>query len=109
MELAGCKTPAQFRALAPEKLFEAWTKAKKELRSPGCFPCVDGRLVVGSGAELLAAGKQHDISYMAGSTSEDMMPPILQGMARKRCAAQRQSSYAWYFDRQLPGDDNGAC
>ena len=108
MELAGCETLAQFRALAPEKLFEAWTKAKKELRSPGCFPCIDGRLVVGSGAELLAAGKQHDIPYMAGSTSEDMMPPILQGMARKWCAAQRQPSYAWYFDRQLPGDDNGA-
>jgi len=45
---------------------------------------------------------------MAGSTSEDMMPPILHSMARKWCAAQRQPGYTWYFDRQLPGDDNGA-
>ena len=36
------------------------------------------------------------------------MPPILQGMARKWCAAQRQPGYTWYFQRQLPGDDNGA-
>ena len=108
MALAGCTTLADFRALTPEKLFDAWNQAKKELHSPGCFPCIDGRLVVGSGAELLAQGAQRDIPYMAGSTSEDMMPPILQSMARKWCAAQRQPSYAWYFDRQLPGDDNGA-
>ncbi len=108
MELAGCETLAQFRALSPERLFEAWNLAKKELHSPGCFPCIDGRLVMDNGANLLAAGKQHDIPYMAGSTSEDMMPPILQGMARKWCAAQKKACYTWYFDRQLPGDDNGA-
>ena len=45
---------------------------------------------------------------MAGSTSEDMMPPILQSMAHKWCAAQKRPSYTWYFDRHLPGDDNGA-
>ena len=108
MENAGCSTLERFRALSPEKLFEAWTQTKKELHSPGCFPCIDGRLVVGSGAQLLAEGKQHDIPYMAGSTSEDMMPPILQSMARKWCAAQRKPSYTWYFNRQLPGDSNGA-
>ena len=64
--------------------------------------------MVGTGVDLLAAGKQKDIPYMAGSTSEDMMPPILQGMARKWCAAQKKNSYTWYFDRQLPGDDHGA-
>ena len=108
MEYAGCNTLAEFRALAPEKLFETWTQTKKELHNPGCFPCIDGRLVIGSGADLLAAGKQHDIPYMAGTTSEDMMPPILQSMARKWCTVQRQPSYTWYFDRQLPGDANGA-
>lgn len=108
MENAGCTSLEEFRALSPEKLFEAWTRTKKELHSPGCFPCVDGRLVVGTGTELLAAGRQHHIPYMAGSTSEDMMPPILQGMARKWCGAQNPPGYTWYFDRQLPGDENGA-
>jgi len=108
MEFAGCQTLEEFRALSPEKLFAAWDQTRKELHNPGCFPCMDGRLVVGTGAELLAAGKQHEIPYMAGSTSEDMMPPILFNMARKWCAVQPVPSYTWYFDRQLPGDSNGA-
>ena len=108
MENAGCANLEQFRGLSPEKLFDAWNRTKKELRNPGSFPCMDGQLVVGTGAELLAGEKQHLIPYMAGSTSEDMMPPILQGMAKKWCAAQPVPSYTWYFDRQLPGDENGA-
>lgn len=108
MEIAGCTTLDAFRALEPEKLFTVWAQTKKEMHSPGCFPCMDGRLVADTGVNLLAAGKQHDIPYMAGSTSEDMMPPILQSMARKWCAAQKRPSYTWYFDRQLPGDENGA-
>lgn len=108
MENAGCESLEQFRAISPEKLFEVWNQTKKELRSPGSFPCVDGRLVVGTGAELFAAGRQHQIPYMAGSTSEDMMPPILQSMAKKWCATQKNRSYTWYFDRKLPGDENGA-
>ena len=108
MKNAGCENLEQFRAISPEKLFEVWNQTKKELRNPGSFPCMDGRLVVGTGVELLAKGKQHKIHYMAGSTSEDMMPPILFGMSQKWCAAQPQTSYTWYFDRQLPGDENGA-
>ena len=108
MEFAGCETLEQFRAISPEKLFEAWEQTKKELHNPGCFPCIDGRLVVGEGVQMLKEGKQHDIHYMAGSTSEDMMPPILFGMSRGWNAVQNKPSYTWYFDRQLPGDDHGA-
>lgn len=107
MENAGCETLEQFRNIPVEKLFEVWNQTKKELRTPGSFPCIDGRLVVGSGAELLTAGKQHQIPYMAGTTSEDMMPPILHSMAKNWNAAQ-DTGYTWYFDRQLPGDENGA-
>ena len=108
MQKAGCENLEQFRALEPEKLFAAWDETKKELHNPGCFPCIDGRFVVDTAANILKAGKQHKIPYMAGITSEDMMPPILFGMARKWCAAQDIPSYTWYFDRQLPGDENGA-
>ena len=71
-------------------------------------PCLDGRFVVGTGTDLLKAGKQKQIPYMAGSTSEDMMPPILLSMAKDWCSAQSVSSYTWFFDRRLPGDDCGA-
>ena len=108
MEQTGCKNLAQFRALEPDRLFAAWQTAKKELKGGRCSPCLDGRLVVGTGPELLAAGKALNIPYMAGSTSEDIMPPIIYAMAKDWCAAQKTPSYAWFFDRRLPGDDNGA-
>ena len=108
MQAAGCENLEQFRQLPPEKLFAVWQETRKEVKGGGCFPIIDGKLVVGTGTELLAAGKQKDIPYMAGSTSEDMMPPILLSMAKNWCAAQKQKSYCWFFDRQLPGDDNGA-
>ena len=108
MEKAGCSTLEEFRAISPEKLCEVWQETKKEVKGGGSFPVLDGRFVVGSGTDLLSAGKQKQIPYMAGSTSEDMMPPIIQGMAKSWCAAQQIPSYTWYFDRQLPGDDCGA-
>ncbi|MBR6789232.1 MAG: carboxylesterase family protein [Oscillospiraceae bacterium] len=108
MKKAGCETLEEFRAISPEKLFAVWNETRKEVKGGGCFPCLDGRFVVGTGTDLLAAGKQKQIHYMAGTTSEDMMPPIMQKMSRDWCAAQKVSSYTWFFDRQLPGDDNGA-
>ena len=110
MDRCGCADLAQFRAVEPAKLFEAWQAAKKEVKggAQSCSPVLDGRFVVGSGYDLLAAGKQKQIPYMVGSTSEDVMPPMIYAMGRSWCEAQEKPSYAWFFDRQLPGDDNGA-
>ena len=65
------------------------------------FPVKDGRFAV-EGAQ------PHNIPYMAGSTSHDMAPPVLQNMTRKWIAKREKPSYTWYFDRMLPGDENGA-
>jgi len=108
MKKAGCQDLAAFRALPVDRLFALWQETRKEVKGGNCFPCIDGHFVVGSGSELLAGGRQKKIAYMTGSTSEDMMPPILQSMAKSWCAAQEKPSYTWYFDRRLPGDDNGA-
>jgi para-nitrobenzyl esterase len=93
-----------------EKLFAEWKLAKKEVKGGmrSCSPVLDGKLIVGTGVDLLSAGKQKKIPYMAGSTSEDMMPPILYSMAKNWCQVQTTPAYGWYFDRQLPGDKNGA-
>ena len=49
---------------------------------------------------------------MMGSTSQDIVPPIVLGMAKNWCIMQdeqkKQPSFCWYFDRKLPGDDHGA-
>ena len=103
MERAGCQTLEQFRALEPEKLFELWQTCKKEIKggNGAAFPIKDGRFAV-------EGSQPHDIYYMAGSTSHDMAPPVLFGMTRKWIAKREKASYTWYFDRMLPGDNNGA-
>ena len=108
MEINGCENLEQFRALEPEKLFTSWKNLRKSMKGGGCFPVLDGRFVVGTGPQLLKEKRQKPIHYMAGTTSEDMMPPILFNMAKSWCAAQENSSYCWFFDRRLPGDENGA-
>ena len=101
MERAGCKSLAEFRALPAEKLFAIWQETRKDTKGGNCFPVIDGRLVVSS-------GERKPIPYLAGATSQDMMPPILLSMAKKWCATQEKPSYTWFFARQLPGDDKGA-
>ena len=103
MAKAGCTDLAAFRALPAEQLFSAWNAAKKEGKggAMSCSPVIDGRLVV-------SEPSAHTIPYMAGTTSEDMMPPILLSMARSWCAGREKPSFCWHFNRKLPGDENGA-
>ena len=110
MEKAGCASLEEFRALDPAILFEVWQETKKEVKGGGqaCSPVLDGELIIGAGTDLLAQGKQKQIPYIMGSNSEDIMVPIIQGMASSWCAAQRKPSFCYYLERQLPGDDNGA-
>ena len=110
MERCSCADLEAFRALPAEKLYEVFKTAKKEIKggAMAISPVLDGELVVGKGVDILKAKTHMPISYMVGSTSEDMMPPILYKMGLDWCAAQEAKSYAWFFNRQLPGDDNGA-
>ena len=99
----GCGNLAEFRAVPVEKLFEVWQSAKKEIKggAAAAFPVMDGHFAV-------AGTPAKNIPYMAGSTSHDMAPPVLQSMARKWISAREKPSYTWYFDRMLPGDACGA-
>lgn len=114
MAHAGCRTLAELRAVPPEKLFAAWKQAQKEHGKPGLASCpvLDGVYLTKKGTETLAAGEQRHIPYMIGLTSEDIMPPILYACAKDWCRTQAAqggpASYGWFFDRQLPGDKNGA-
>ena len=114
MKTAGCETLESFRSLSPEELFRAWDVVNQDHKGMGltCTPCIDGRLIPRSGAEAIQSGEFLDIPYMAGSTSDDIVPPVVFRMAKGWCRLQadqgRHPSYTWFFDRQLPGDDEGA-
>ena len=109
MREVGAKTLAEFREVPVEDIFTAWKKLQKTVKGGFCMPYIDGRLVVGAGADIVAQGRHHKIPYMIGSTSHDMMPPILYSMATKWCKEQDEApAYSWYFERMLPGDKHGA-
>ena len=109
MAAAGCETLEQFRTVAPKTLFTAWQATKKaEKAGMAVSPCLDGQFLTQTGSEALADSKQKHIHYMAGSTSHDVMPPMIYQMSKDWCKAQKEPSFAWFFDRKLPGDDNGA-
>ena len=114
MAKADCSDLTEFRALAPDKLFAAWQEAKKECKNPmaAAGPAQDGVFICKPGTEVVAAKEQRHIPYLIGMTSEDIMPPILYMMVKGWCKTQAEQGgpacYGWFFDRQLPGDKNGA-
>ena len=108
MEKCGASTLEEFRRVPADQLYRVWQENKKASMGGGCSPCIDGELVVGAGHELLAQNKQHDIPYLIGTTSHDIMPPILYKMAKTWCKKQTSPAYLWFFERNLPGDDHGA-
>jgi len=110
MERSGCADLAAFRTVSPEQLYAVWQSCKKEIKDGGraISPVLDGELIAGTGVGILEARAHMQIPYMCGSTSEDIMPPMIYAMGKNWCAVQEKPSYAWFFDRRLPGDDNGA-
>ena len=106
---ASCNSIDELKKVDVKTYYEAWEKAKKEVKGLNLpSPVIDHKYVVGQGVDLLKTNKHHHIPYMCGSTSEDMMPPIFFSMAKSWCKKQTKDSFIYYFDRQLPGDDNGA-
>ena len=113
MRRAGCADLAAFRTLAPQALFAAWQQEKAadggRMRTA---PVIDGQLIPREGMAAARRGDQLPVPYLMGSTSEDIVPPIVHRMAKGWCRLQadqgRPAAYAWFFDRRLPGDGNGA-
>ncbi|MDD3253128.1 MAG: carboxylesterase family protein [Lachnospiraceae bacterium] len=110
----GVKNLKEFSAVSPEKLLTEFQQLTKEYKNSMrcCGPVRDGVLLKESGVQLAKAGKQQPVYYLTGSTSEDIIPPIVHKMAKSWSRLQsdkgKKTSYTFFFDRQLPGDDCGA-
>ena len=111
---SGASTLEELRALPPAQLFAAWDAAKKDAppMSLTAAPCIDGVFAPKSSMDAAYAGEQADVPYLMGTTSHDIVPPIVFRMAKDWCRLQydqgKQPSYTWFFDRMLPGDECGA-
>lgn len=103
MKRCACTTLQELKELPVERLFKEWQKAKKEIKGAGmaASPILDDIFVV-------EGSKAKQIPYMIGSTSEDIVPFFIYQMAVDWSTSQTIPSYTWFFDRKLPGDNNGA-
>lgn len=114
MKRAGCDGLDAFRSLPAKELFDAMNEVKKENKVKGmpCSPCTDGVFAVKAAIDVVAAREQADVPTLVGTNSEDMFPPIFHKMAVGWCKSQhlagKAPAYGYYFDRKLPGDNNGA-
>jgi len=70
----------------------------------------DGKLLTMSFDEATYGGQLLDIPYMIGSNGDDMgdMREGITNFCSVRSEQSSQPAYAYYFDRKLPGDDEGA-
>lgn len=103
-----------FRKTPVADLFrEFQAMCKEDPGSMRCYsPVIDGHFLTETALETAKKGKQKMIPYLMGSTSEDIVPPIVykmaKGWARLQADQGKCPSYAFFFERQLPGDDKGA-
>ena len=110
----GVSTVEQLRQLPAETLCEgAYAVREKEGALLSWCPHVDGWLLPDTTDRLAQRGEIHNISYMIGSTGDDIGgQALLQEAGARWCENQlklgRKPCYFYLFNRKLPGDDAGA-
>ena len=102
------------RRIEPQRLFEVFQELCREKKNAMAFcgPVLDGRMLTEPAEAAAKAGRQHAVPYLCGSTSEDIVPPVIYKMAKSWARLQSDQgkckSFDYFFCRQLPGDDCGA-
>lgn len=111
MKNADVYSMEELRKTDAKTLYYAWLSACKDMKLSMLYtlPVYDGVLLRKGEFSVKTIP---DIPYILGVTSTDMMPIVLQYIAKKwgRFAAQKNSNkcYIYNFTRRLPGDEKGA-
>ncbi|MBQ4473405.1 MAG: carboxylesterase family protein [Lachnospiraceae bacterium] len=106
MEVAGCRTLDELRALDVQSVLEA-QQQMKSLRKDVTYntmPVVDGYQLPDRVDRLI----RHplDVDYMIGFTNNDMYAPVMAHIGTK--FGRANGAYLYYFDIDAPGDGNAA-
>lgn len=129
----GVTSLEELRALSAEELKAGFDKYMERKMAEVGFdfsklklvmvPVIDQYVLTGGYYETMDAGKLHDIPYMIGCNSEDiiMASPeekargergiffkAMQDFSLKEEEVHGNPAYVYYFTRQMPGDDAGA-
>ena len=115
MDAGGLTTLEQMRAATPEELNAAQRAYMAQNRGGGFLmmtPHVDSKVLPKTFTDAAMAGEIADVPYMLGSTLDDMMPTMGEGIQSLAELRESQGNshpvYAYRFDRRLPGEPNTA-
>ena len=111
MDMAGCTTLAQMRALSAQELQNMVGRyIKEKKRYPVLSPVSGDQLLPKGFDQATLDGEIADIPYMIGWNKNDMgdMGESIALFAETREKQSKQPTYVYHFTRQLPGDDSGA-
>lgn len=103
-EKAGCRSIDELRSLPAKELYTAFSAVSAH--TIGFCNAVYDENFTGPSKNAPCGTK-----ILVGITSEDVMPLILYGMCRYLAHSQKKygiDTYAYYFNRHLPGDKKGA-
>lgn len=106
---AGGKTEEEMKSIEPERLWNAWYKARCQAKGfQAIQPSIDGEIITDVPQEVFKAGKELDVPIMLGVTSQDFLSVILYEMGLRwgieNAKKKKQPVYAYFFDRILPGN-----
>ncbi len=106
IEISGCKTLDEFKALDHKSLFDAWEQLKGERKDNtyNTMPVIDGRMLVKPVDELIK--EPLNVDYMIGYTNNDMYAYLMMKIGIK--FAKDNKAYTYFFDIDAPGDKNKA-
>lgn len=111
----GVDTIDALKDLPARDIYTAWMEAGAtdiNLSNNCAKPIFDGEIIPEPVPTLLESGRINDMPCIFGLSSEDMFPYILYTKAAEwavnQSKAGRSPVYAYYMDRQLPGDNAGA-
>ena len=98
IEFSGVATFEEFEKISVDRLFDVWNKAKSEVMGMPSTPVIDGNLITDSASNISKRNEQHQIPYMVGSNSEDIVPIFIHKMAKTWCDKQKIPSYCYMFN-----------
>jgi para-nitrobenzyl esterase len=108
-EKAGAKNEEEMKKLPAEVIFKAWHEIRNKTKDSRLIaPGLDGEIITEAQIDSLKKGKQLDIPYLLGVTSQDFLGPVMLHLAyqwAKICQRQKKKDvFCYFFDRALPGN-----
>ncbi|MBO9681228.1 MAG: carboxylesterase family protein [Flavisolibacter sp.] len=111
MDYFGKTTLEQMRALSFDELIQMSQKYTEATKARiGWSPVVDNYFLKGTFSQAAVTKEIPDIPYMIGFTANDLsdMTKPVSDFAALRSTQSSKPTYAYLFQRQLPGDSSGA-